>query len=62
MNEFAILTEAEVKFVEAHNENVRREERKRIVKILEAQGLEYRPLSEYPGNLIALILGDDVDA
>lgn len=62
MDEFGILTEAEVKFVQAHDENVRREERMRIVKLLEAQGLEYRPLAEYPGNLIALVLGDDVNA
>lgn len=35
MDEFGLLTEAEFKFVEAHNDNVRQEERKRIIAMLE---------------------------
>ena len=35
MDNFGLLTEAEVKFVEAHNDGVRREERQRIVAMLE---------------------------
>ena len=35
MDEFGILTEAEIKFVQAHNENIRREERERIIALIE---------------------------
>jgi len=52
------FSEEDVQQIGAYAEYVRKQERERIVQLMQENGLQHAPLKDNPKNIIALIMGE----